>query len=88
MLLAPRTSSDAIPGTPLPATAVTAAPHIIARNYEEVLLQTTSLQGRKSLQPETVKAESVILLYFGDVNAILAVNGRIPCPDLFCNGPE
>ncbi|KAK9434602.1 LysM domain protein [Metarhizium brunneum] len=88
MLIALRTSSEAVLGAPLPATVVITAPYIIAWSYEETLQISYIKRAQKLAGLRTVKMESMTPVYLGEANTILAANRRMLCPDLFCNGPE
>jgi hypothetical protein len=88
MLVALRTASEAILGAPLPAAVVITAPYMIAWNYEETLHSNFVARARKLAGLTHVKVESMTPFYLGEANTILAANGHMLCPDLFCNGPE
>ncbi|KJK87925.1 hypothetical protein H633G_08210 [Metarhizium anisopliae BRIP 53284] len=88
MLIALRTSSEAVLGAPLPATVVITAPYIIAWSYEETLQMSYIKRAQKLAGLQTVKMESMTPVYLSEANTILAANRRMLCPDLFCNGPE
>lgn len=88
MLIALRTSSEAVLGAPLPATVVITAPYIIAWSYEETLQISYIKRAQKLAGLRTVKMESMTPVYLSEANTILAANRRMICPDLFCNGPE
>lgn len=88
MLIALRTTSEAILGAPLPATVVITAPYIIAWSHEETLHTSFVARARKLAGLRPVQVESMAPAYLSEANTVLAANGHKLCPDLHCNGPE